>query len=382
MSEIELHEVTVEHDPAAVPEEGEEPQEPAEFLQSRVAEAEAAYRRAVAWQRRATAEVTRTEFELRQVIQRYMAALRRDLREAREQARAPLPRLEAAQDDPGVDMAAVLRNLTSSHDRQRIEAKQTLQQLGIRAVGPLLTLIQRESVRRERRYAVACAFAVFCIVLVWGEVLVDVGTRGTYMLESTGPYHLLLIPILLALPLITRPTYLQRRAAQVLADFDDVRVIGALAESLTMEDPYTVKVAKAGLKRLLPRVKVTDAGYFRTDQLSALYAALTSMDDQLVVAILRALEQIGDERALPLVEKLAERPVSTRAGQRIREAATECLPALLNRTGQERVGQTLLRATEAPDQPAEALLRPAAHVAGRGEDSLLRSVAEDSCTSP
>ena len=59
-----------EAEPGGAPEEVEEPEEPADYLQGKVGEAEAAYRRAVAWQRRATAEVTRTEFELRQTTQR------------------------------------------------------------------------------------------------------------------------------------------------------------------------------------------------------------------------------------------------------------------------------------------------------------------------
>lgn len=83
-----------------------------------------------------------------------------------------------------------------------------------------------------------------------------------------------------------------------------------------------------------------------------------------VAAILKGLEQVGDARAIPYVERLSRLPGKSEAERTIREAAERCLPTL--REASERV------------ELARTLLRPA-HGAGEADPStLLRPVDEES----
>jgi len=57
----------------------------------------------------------------------------------------------------------------------------------------------------------------------------------------------------------TRTSRLQRHAARLLADIDNVAVAGSLAEALEYEDLVTAQVATKGLIRLLPRVRASES---------------------------------------------------------------------------------------------------------------------------
>jgi hypothetical protein len=92
----------------------------------------------------------------------------------------------------------------------------------------------------------------------------------------------------------------------------------------------------------------------------------------LKIAALRALEQVGDETALPVVEKLAKSAGDTQ----VRFAAQECLPFLQQRADQVRVEQTLLRAS-GPGSSADVLLRPASNGAEAAPQQLLRASRVD-----
>jgi hypothetical protein len=104
--------------------------------------------------------------------------------------------------------------------------------------------------------------------------------------------------------------------------------------------------------------------------MDALLKALGGKDRDLTLAILKAWEQVGDEKALPAVERLAAGTWDSR----VRAAADACLPALRQRAELARQRDTLLRPASAPGTGSEVLLRPAA---GPGETSaalLLRPV--------
>jgi hypothetical protein len=151
----------------------------------------------------------------------------------------------------------------------------------------------------------------------------------------------------------------QKRVTKELAEFEDIRSVGPLAEALEYQDRALKAIAEDKLKRLLPRLQASDAGLLDEEQRKCLYRALRGRDTNLILAVLKALEQIGDEQAVPFVQKLANGEGLAARYSGIREAAQECLPALQQRAERERSRQTLLRAASASDTPSDMLLRPA-----------------------
>jgi hypothetical protein len=142
-----------------------------------------------------------------------------------------------------------------------------------------------------------------------------------------------------------------QEAAGAMAGCDDLRAVGLLAETLPMGDP-THTLAVSALTRLLPRLKASDAGLLDDGQRACLYRALRNCanprifwryNPHFAVTILRALEQIGDSRALPVVQRLASGRAKTPAQKRIQNAARECLPYLRLHAIQQQDDRTLLR---------------------------------------
>ena len=94
-------------------------------------------------------------------------------------------------------------------------------------------------------------------------------------------------------------------------------------------------------------------------------------DAPLTYSVLRALQQIGDDTAIPVVERLAR---SQRGN--VAEWANETLVYLRDRSDQKRQSQTLLRASGASESIGhDALLRPAINAADPAPEQLLRPQA-------
>ena len=162
-----------------------------------------------------------------------------------------------------------------------------------------------------------------------------------------------------------------------MAQFDDIQTVGPLIESLTLPDIAVVTIAKDRLNCLLPRLKASDASLLTAEQRQILCKQLTqrmaSSSPDFLVAILTALEQIGDEDALPAVCRLAESVVATPAGKPVQEAAQNCLHTLQTRAAEQESRQTLLRASSSITTAPETLLRPAAGGVESDPQQLLRA---------
>ncbi len=188
-----------------------------------------------------------------------------------------------------------------------------------------------------------------------------------------------------------KPLRRRREIASVLANQDDVRSVGALIDSLSLEDGRMHEIAIDGLIRLLPRLKASDATLLTAVQRTRLCHILSlpaekplfsdigyvfrranEKDIELRVAILAALEQIGDRSALPIVVRLANGKAKTAGQRRIQEAAQACLPALQLLTRLEGDPLTLLRASDAANTAPGTLLRAAQGVAQTPPGELLR----------
>ena len=137
--------------------------------------------------------------------------------------------------------------------------------------------------------------------------------------------------------------------------------------------------ADFALLKILPCVQKSDYGCLAASTVPNLCRILPVADKAgdvsnkaLILRILRALNYIGDVRAMSAVEQLAKGSAS----EVIRQAATRTLEILQERHRQETAPQTLLRASETNGPTPNTLLRAA--VAGSNQtdaEELLR--AED-----
>ena len=164
----------------------------------------------------------------------------------------------------------------------------------------------------------------------------------------------------------------QKNATQVIAKFNDKRYIPELIEALSYKDKEVTSVALGALCTLLPTLAASDAELLSTEHRKALHGFLTpsSKEPALTRSILKALEQVGDERDLPVVRKLAASAGTNSRENEAVQTAIECLPFVEQRAESNRAASTLLRASAST--PNSELLRPASESAESKPHTLLR----------
>lgn len=172
----------------------------------------------------------------------------------------------------------------------------------------------------------------------------------------------------------------QAIAAQRLAAFDNVQGVGPLAEALEWPDPAIRATAARSLTRLLPLLNAADGGLLTSRQRGCLHRVLrmgnAQKQEALLIAILKALEQVGDEEAVPYVKQLANGQAKTRIQQHVQDRARECLPFLEAGASQRQGSQILLRASSIDATQPDVLLRPAAGSSVTEPVQLLRAGKE------
>ncbi len=139
----------------------------------------------------------------------------------------------------------------------------------------------------------------------------------------------------------------EAKARSLMEQIDDVRLIGPLAQLLDAEKSAPQPSVASALRRSLPKLKASDAHLLSKEQRACLYRILSrarfnswNYDKELILAILKALEQIGDKEALPAVQKLAK----WSSDNAIREAANNCLPLSVREIGRTPAGRDLFAA--------------------------------------
>jgi hypothetical protein len=128
-----------------------------------------------------------------------------------------------------------------------------------------------------------------------------------------------------------------------------------------------------GLTHLLPRLRADDTATLDVAAKRLMNHALTRPDVDLILAVLSALEQVGDASAIPNVRKLANKGGIAAKELRVQEAARACLPLLLARAEQQQSPQTLLRAASAESINSDTLLQPASGNVNAAPEQLLRA---------
>ena len=226
----------------------------------------------------------------------------------------------------------------------------------------LLAVLKQESRGRWPIMHMGCVIAL-CMFLG----LFTVCSAGL-----AGPYSIVAMAIgfgVIWLISRLRTSRSQREALVRLAAFNDVRVVGPLLSALHWPDMDDRRVEISGaLVRLLPRLQASDASLLTAGHRESMRRALIAADPSVALAVLRALEQIGDHSDIPIIQRLANRRAWTPRQKAMKDAAIACLPALQARVQQS--GVSLLRV---PDTADNALLRPAGESAHATPSTLLRT---------
>ncbi|HLK56572.1 MAG TPA: hypothetical protein VKU00_08410 [Chthonomonadaceae bacterium] len=169
--------------------------------------------------------------------------------------------------------------------------------------------------------------------------------------------------------------------AQKLAAYDHIEGVGPLAEALEWPDAATQAVAKVALTRLLPKLRASDARLLNAHQRGCLHRMLKMSnavrDRDLLLAILKALQQVGDAMSVPYVQRLANSITLIPSQKQIRQVAEECLPWLTDRAAQKRASDTLLRAAASDPEDTAVLLRPVGHSPTEPQQLLRAGVANE-----
>ncbi|HZT43288.1 MAG TPA: hypothetical protein VFA07_14050, partial [Chthonomonadaceae bacterium] len=241
--------------------------------------------------------------------------------------------------------------------------------------GLLLAILTQAKRRRNWRYL----FLTFWLpATVW--VLMDFAR--TYRSGSLSFSFMLLwlfvLPCLIVLlgAFMDASTLLARiiqNTVRALIRLQDRQAIGPLVEAMDIEDGPLRRLVAEALTGLLPHLHASDAGLLTHSQRSRLYRVLQKCSEpsrfiprwlraqqsttraELANAILKAMEQVGDEKALPYVERLAACPAYSPAMERVRNAARDCLPFLQTRIAQVDASQTLLRPSAVEETPNHLL---------------------------
>ncbi len=300
-----------------------------------------------------------------------------------------------------VDQA--VRSLDSRNVHESAQAEHLLKEAGSLAVEPLLAGVREEAAQRTRRHRAG----FLALALTVAAVLTALWGRGNGSLGSnaTGCFLLLGFLGLCLLAWAQESGRADARRRALLMTVDDRRVIGPLIESVRSPGGVGFRESVTLLTHLLPQLQASDAALITDSHRAHFYYVLKHYrhfeigplyGTDYLLAVLKALEQVGDARSLPVVERIAGgeaahgpvdagvrgirrlyNGVMARASgtyrravdwPRVEQAARDCLPTLRERVAQESPVRTLLRPTAAaaplvqpappPSLDAAALVRP------------------------
>jgi hypothetical protein len=184
-----------------------------------------------------------------------------------------------------------------------------------------------------------------------------------------------MVGILTAAVLIARNGRSEQHAIPPLID---ARAVGALIEMRGVSVGAEKREVDVLLIAALNELQPTDGALLTRSHRSVLNEALRlpefDRNAELLVAVLHAHSQVGDETSLAAIEDLARHQGEAGSERRVREAARNCLAELRPRLERQRPGKQLLRASGAALAP-EILLRAAEAIGPRSQPSeMLRPV--------
>ena len=280
--------------------------------------------------------------------------------------------------EPGTEITAVTSDTLSEQDLAS-------QQTQTEAVNALLAATQRKIRRRKAIYWTSFVLMESVILLdriiyhfsawlglarhiphvaagtLWGPLIVLAGLMGLF--------YTMLQPLDIN--------------ADELARVGGVRAVPALLDALTSgRTPSQRRVIYPALALLLPQMQASDARLLTVSYRRILNKLLRwgyqfnfdkRNEPEFTLAVLKAYEQVGDAKAIPIVEKLANKKARTARQRAVQQAAAQCLPLLQSHTVPLDQNQTLLRAASQSSAAPDILLRPAQDAAPVPAGELLRA---------
>lgn len=255
-------------------------------------------------------------------------------------------------------------------ETERTVAKEQLLASGVEGIKALVKAIGKQGRRRlieKEPYNTLGIFFVFGILSLMMFLTSYLNQQSKY--NSLSDYLFFAGMILLPLLGIGGIYYfriIRRKEAQllwVLRDVQDKLMLGSVLEAVRFYPLGIPSELAATLNCLLPQTTQEDRTLLNRPQRKQLYELLVDHkifdpdDSHLVMMnILRAVEIIGDQEALPFVEELSQR---TNASTAVVNYAKQVAADLKARLAQEQEIKTLLRPADQELESAELLLRPA-----------------------
>ena len=275
---------------------------------------------------------------------------------------------EQPKNDTDRQIKKLIKQLSSWKTAKRIEAAHELLQIGPDAMDALRALLHTGvGARRRDRVGVSILFVYSIIVLLSATM-------------SNGLFYILLnllVPLLLLVAWTAVPSVSERNIIRSLINCDNPYGAVLLIEATEYPDDFVRLGATAALVRILSRMQAIHVSLIDEMHRLMLYRLLETDNTELVLAILRALPQFEDGKALPYVESLAAGKGNAAKDKRVIDAACGCLQILREYAERERASKALVRAASDPDTDSQALLRASGEVTNSSPDQLLRaSIAE------
>ena len=230
-----------------------------------------------------------------------------------------------------------------------------------------LAALKRDARGAKGRMAISVSLGALSLLLA----ILGVGwlTAG----KSAGIVPLFLALLCLLIGALTSPQS-HHNALDALLPIADTRAIGPLLDLLPTAFAGQRKAILSLLTRLLPQLQDRDASLLQPSHRSQLRSTLLEgefqQEHEYLLAILKALEQIGNSEDLALVTRIAIGQSDSWQEHQVREAARACLPRLREHVEQLKHRDILLRPAFAV--APEELLHPAIAETDPDPTQLLR----------
>ena len=127
--------------------------------------------------------------------------------------------------------------------------------------------------------------------------------------------------------------------------------------------------------KLLPSLEAADARRIAPKHHIYLHHALWGCNSFLILAVLQALEKIGDHSDILPVHRLTTCSAWIARSSHIRKEARKCLPLVRITAAKQKIARSLLRSSMAGTASAAVLLRSAHHASNVKPPYLLRAAS-------